>query len=127
MSNRSLKLKLFKESDRCYYCNCQMILTNVSNIKSGQSLPDNAATIEHLISRLEPSRFVKKKKGTRRKVLACYKCNHSKSVLETLCLSRAEILKRSRGYSLNPRGRPKIIKPLNTVQEVKKVLNVDSV
>ena len=81
------------------------------------------ATIEHLISRLEPSRFVKKKKGTIRKVLACYKYNHSKSILETLCLSRKEVLQRSKGYSLNPRGQPKIVKPLSTLKEVKKALN----
>ena len=124
MSNRTLKLKLFKENDKCYYCGCKLVLTNISNIKSGQSLPDNAATIEHLISRLEPSRFVKKKKGTRRKVLACYKCNHSKSILETLCLSRKEVLERSKGFSLNPRGKPKIIRPLETIKEVKKVLGI---
>jgi hypothetical protein len=99
-----------------------MILTNIDKIKSGQTLPDNAATIEHLISRLEPARFVKKKKGTRRKVLACYKCNHSKSKLETLCLSRQEVLARSRGYSLNPRGKPRIIRPLDSIKEVKKAL-----
>lgn len=122
MSNRSLKLKLFQENDRCYYCNCQLILTNIKNLPSGQSLPDNAATIEHLRSRYSVSRFVKKKKGERRKVLACYKCNHGRSILETLCLSRKEVLQRSKGYSLNPRGRPRIIKPLDTVREVKKAL-----
>lgn len=123
MSNRTLKLKLFQENDRCYYCGCKMILTNIKNIPSGQSLPPNSATIDHVVSRYSPYRFVKRKKGQKRKVLACYKCNHDRSTLETLALSRFEILERSRGFSLNPRGKPKIIKPLPTIREVKKVLN----
>jgi hypothetical protein len=40
-------------------------------------------------------------------------------VKETLCLSRAEVLRRSEGFSLSPRGKPKIIKPLPTIREVK--------
>ena len=64
----------------------------------------------------------KKRKGEQRKVIACYACNHNRSILETLCLSRKEVLQRSKGYSLNPRGRPKIVKPLPTLKEVKKAL-----
>jgi hypothetical protein len=123
MSNKTLKLKLHKEHPFCYYCGCLTTLTHIKNIPSGESLPPNSATIEHLISRFEPTRWKQKKNGTRRKVLACYKCNQQRSILETLCLSRVEVLKRSRGYSLNPRGRPKITTPLPTIQEVKKVLN----
>jgi hypothetical protein len=81
------------------------------------------ATIDHIVSRYHVHRWVKKKKGQRRKVLACYECNHSRSVKETLCLSRAEVLKRSQGFSLSPRGKPKIIKPLSTAREALKKLN----
>jgi hypothetical protein len=123
MSNRSLKLKLYEENPFCYYCGCQTILTNIDKIPSGQSLPLNAATIEHRLSRLSHYRWKKKKKGEKRKVIACYRCNHERSTQETLCLSRAEILRRSEGFSLNPRGNPKIIKPLLTVREVRKILN----
>jgi len=121
MSNRELKLKLFKENDKCYYCGRKMILTNEPNLR-GKPHP-LMCTIEHLVSRFHIHRWVKKKPGQRRKVLACYKCNHDKSVLETLCLSRAEVLKRSQGFSLSPRGKPKIIKPLSTVREALKKLN----
>lgn len=122
-ANRALKLKLFEECDKCYYCKCQMILTNISSVSKGQSLPANAATIEHLVSRLSPHRWKKKLKGEKRKVLACYSCNQEKSKLEILCLSRADILNRSKGFSLSPRGKPKIVVPLPTIKEVLKVLN----
>ena len=121
MSNRAIKLKLFQEDDRCFYCGCKMILTNTN----GELLPPNAATLEHRISRLHIKRWVrKKKKEPKRQVLACYKCNHNRSVLEILCLSRAEILRRSNGFSLSPRGKPKIIKPLRTIRAVKKKLGL---
>jgi hypothetical protein len=122
MSNRTIKLKLFETNPHCYYCGCRMILTNIRNIPKGQELPDNAATLEHLVSRFSAYRWKQKRKGERRKVLACYRCNHNRSIQETLCLSRAEILRRSKGFSLSPRGKPKIIKPLPTLNEVKKVL-----
>ena len=123
VSNRTIKLRLYEANPHCYYCGQKMILTNIQNIPKGQSLPENAATLEHLVSRYTIHRWKKKKKTEQRKVLACYKCNHGRSVLETLCLSRAEILRRSKGFSLSPRGKPKIIKPLPTLNEVKKVLN----
>ena len=123
MSNRTLKLKLHSKNPFCCYCGCLTILTNIDKIPSGQTLPPNSATIEHRISRFCPSRWKKKKKGERqRKTIACYACNHGRSILETLCLSRKEVLQRSKGYSLNPRGKPKIIKPLSTLTEVKRAL-----
>jgi len=121
MSLRQLKLKLYKENPYCYHCGCKTLLTNISSGK----LPKNAATIDHLISRMNPGRWIKKKKGQRRKVLACFKCNHNRSVQETLCLSRAEVLKRSHGYSLSPKGKPKIIKPLETEKDVLEKLGIN--
>jgi 5-methylcytosine-specific restriction endonuclease McrA len=119
MSNRALKIQLWKENPNCYYCGKPTILTNLPKAR----LPLNAATIEHLISRYHAHRWVKKKKGQRRKVLACYECNHRRSVQETLGLSRAEVLKRSKGFSLSPRGKPKIIKPVENVREALDKLN----
>ena len=101
-----------------------MILTNIDKIPKGQTLPLNAATIEHVVSRLFPYRWVKKKTERRRKVLACYQCNHSRSVSETLGMSRNEILRRSKGHSLSPIGNPTIETPLNTVEEVKEKLGL---
>lgn len=114
MSLRKLKIKLWYEDNKCYYCQKPTVITNISH----GTLPPDSATIEHCVSRLNPHRWLRKKSGHRRKVLACYKCNQDRSKLETLCLSRAEILQRSRGFSLSPKGKPPIIKPLNTLDEV---------
>lgn len=121
MSNHKLKVQLFNENPRCHWCG------KVTKLICEKSLSGEAdplmATIDHVVSRYHLHRWVKRKQGQKRKVLACYECNHGRSVQETLCLSRKEVLERSRGYSLSPRGKPKIIKPLDSVTEVKKVVN----
>lgn len=120
MSNRSLKLELWQEDPRCHWCHRVTILTDIKRIE-GKANP-LMATIDHVVSRIYPHRWVRKKKGQKRKVLACYECNHERSVRETLSLSRAEVLKRSQGFSLSPHGKPKIIKPLPTIKQVKERL-----
>ena len=110
MSNKTLKLQLWKEDPRCYYCRKPTIITDLS-------------TIDHIVSRYCVHRWVRKKQGQRRRVLSCYECNQRRNNQETLCLSRAEVLKRSQGFSLSPRGKPKIIKPLPTAREAEKRLN----
>ena len=122
MSNRALKLQLYAKNPHCHYCGCHMILTNVKNVTADNPLPPNAATIEHIVSRFHPHRWVKKKKGQHRRVLACLQCNQKKSHQEILSLSRADVLRRCRGFSLSPKGKPKIIKPLKSINQVKKVL-----
>ena len=124
MSNRTLKLELYKKDPRCHWCKRITKLICQPFIR-GHADP-LMATIDHVVSRYNPHRWVKKKKNHRRKVLACYECNHSRSVQETLCLSRAEVLERSKGFSLSPRGKPKIIKPLATVTAVLAKLNSSS-
>lgn len=121
MSNKTLKLELYRENPRCHWCKRVTKLICEPHLKGH---PDPLmATIDHMVSRYHPHRWVKKKKNHRRKVLACYECNHNRSVQETLCLSRAEILERSKGFSLSPRGKPKIIKPLPNVTAVLAKLN----
>ena len=121
MSNHRLKIQLFEKDPRCHWCK------RVTKLICEKALTSEAdplmATIDHVVSRYHLHRWVKRKKGQKRKVLACYECNHNRSIQETLCLSRAEVLQRSRGFSLSPRGKPKIKKPLETVREVKKALN----
>ena len=121
MSNHSLKVELHEKDPRCHWCGRVTILTDEPNLKGSPN--PLMATIDHVVSRYHVHRWVKKKKNQKRKVLACYECNHSRSVRETLCLSRAEVLKRSQGFSLSPRGKPKIIRPLPTAREVIKKLN----
>jgi hypothetical protein len=118
VSNRTLKLKLWNIDNRCYWCKKPTVLTSQ---KSG-SLPPNAATIDHKISRYNYGRWLKTNEGEIRRVLACLKCNQRRCNQETICLSKNELLKRSLGYSLSPKGKPKIITPLKTIREVKKRL-----
>jgi len=121
MSNRSLKLELWQADPRCHWCHRVTVLTDIKRIE-GRADP-LMATIDHVVSRIYPHRWVKKRKGQRRKVLSCYECNHKRSVQETLSLSRSEVVKRSKGFSLNPRGKPKIIKPLPTARETLAILD----
>ena len=121
MSNRTLKLELWQKDDKCHWCKRHTILTHEPNLR-GKPNP-LMATIDHVVSRYCISRWILKKKGQKRKVLACYECNHKRSVQETLGLSRAEILKRSKGFSFSPRGKPKIIKPVENVQSALELLN----
>ena len=121
MSNRTLKLELWQADPRCHWCKRITILTDIPRIE-GIANP-LMATIDHVVSRIYPHRWVKKKKGQQRKVLACYECNHKRSVKETLSLSRAEVVRRSQGFSLSPRGKPKIIKPVKNEREALKKLN----
>jgi hypothetical protein len=120
MSNRSYKLELYKKDPRCHWCRRITKLICKSNLYDVDPL---MATIDHIVSRLSPYRWVKKKKHIKRRVLSCYECNHRRSVRETLSLSRAEILERSKGFSLSPRGKPKIIKPVKNVKEALAKLN----
>ena len=123
MSNRTLKLELWQKDNKCHWCKRVTKLICEANLRHVDPL---MATIDHVVSRYHVHRWVKKKHKGRRKVLACYECNHRRSVQETLGLSRAEVLQRSRGFSLSPRGKPKIIKPVKNVREALAKLNTSS-
>ena len=69
VSNRTIKLRLYEANPHCYYCGQKMIMTNIQNIPKGQSLPDNAATLEHLVTRYSVFRWKRKQKKEQRKVL----------------------------------------------------------
>ena len=120
MSNRSLKFGLYQKDPRCHWCGRITKLICDSNIRHVDPL---MATIDHVVSRYHVHRWVKKNGKHKHKVLACYECNHNRSVQETLGLSRAEVLRRSKGFSLSPRGDPKIIKPVKNVREALARLN----
>jgi len=117
-SNRKLKLRLWQENPHCFYCKKKTILS--VDLKGKQK--SLMATIEHRVSRFSPYRWRKKLKGEKRKVLACYECNQERAKKETLCQSRAEVLRRSRGFSLSPRGKPVFKQPLPSIKDVMKRL-----
>ena len=116
MSNRSLKIYLHKRNSKCHWCQEETILTNISELK-GTPHP-KMATIDHVVSRFNPERWVKRKEGEVRKVLACFECNNRRSTEEQSKKTKEEIRLRSEGFSLNPRGKPNIVKTFKTVEEV---------
>jgi hypothetical protein len=116
MSNRDIKLKLHQADPRCHWCERETKLTNIPEL-NGEADP-LMATVDHLRSRYCLDRFVKPKIGAPTKVLACYECNSRRAQEETDTLSREELVKRSRGFSLNPRGKPIIVEGLSSLDEV---------
>ena len=117
MSNRSLKVKLHAENPLCHWCQRETKLTNIQHIK-GQPDP-LMATVDHIISRLNPHRWVKKNSAEeRRKVLACFECNSKRSQVEVAALSKQELYLRGQGFSLSPKGAPAFTKPVASVEEV---------
>lgn len=70
--------RLFKNADGlCYWCDEPVILG------LRQPLPDNAATIDHLRDRFNPTRWQPMQPGEGpddRTVLACHRCNHTRSI-----------------------------------------------
>lgn len=118
MSNRAFKVHLWEKNPHCHWCG---ELTELTNCPNGQ-VPPNAATIDHLYSKLDLRRWVKRKPGEVKKVLACYACNQRRSIEETARLSKEEIFMRSQGFSLNPTGKPHIIKTLDSLEEVALIL-----
>lgn len=68
--------RLFSEQNgRCCWCNGEMIPTNGKHIKHQ---PANLATLEHLDDKWSPMRG-KWPPGTKRRALACRKCNNDRS------------------------------------------------
>ena len=113
MSNRDIKLKLHQADPRCHWCKRITILTNIPEIRGE---PDPLmATIDHLVSRYHPERWVRRNMT---KVLACYECNARRSREETESLSQAELARRGQGFSLNPRGKPIFIEALDNIDAV---------
>jgi len=117
MSNREFKLKLWQADPRCYWCKRYTRLLNIPEIQ-GPAPPD-LATIDHLVSRYFPERWIKRNQT---KVLACYECNAKRGIEETKKLSREELVKRGQGFSLNPRGKPIIVNMCESLDEVIKTM-----
>lgn len=92
---REQKIRLFKRHPYCYWCGRKLVLTNIKN----GILPKNAATIDHLYSRLSPKRSLPNTNNEIRHVLACRRCNHKRGKFEDKALPYEEKLKRSRGLN----------------------------
>lgn len=75
LSYRRVKLWVL-QSGKCHWCDRDCILLE-PQAKRGP-LPDNAATVDHLRSRLDPKRS-EPARGEVRQVMACNRCNHRRA------------------------------------------------
>ncbi len=89
---------LFKEHPYCYWCNCKLIKCCKQNIKRS-----NMATIDHLRSRLDPSRLMIDNSQNPRTVLSCSKCNNQRAKEEVSKLTKKDLQERSKRYPKNHR------------------------
>jgi len=116
MSYRKQKLRLYNENPHCHWCGCLTILTNEAHIK----MPDpKMATVDHLISRYDPRRWLHTAANEQRKVLACFECNQRRQKEETDQLSKEEILARSRGVLFKPNK--SLPSPVRTLEQLQKL------
>lgn len=77
------------------------------------------ATIDHLISRYDPRRWLHTATNEQRKVLACFECNQKRQKEETAQLTQEEIVARSRGVTFKPKK--SFPAPVKTLDELKKL------
>ena len=74
---------LFKEHPFCYWCNCKLVRCCKQNRKK-----PNVATIDHLRSKLDPSRQMIDYSQNPRTVLSCSKCNQERAKEEVSKLTK---------------------------------------
>jgi 5-methylcytosine-specific restriction endonuclease McrA len=65
----------------CYYCKRPMIRGPLD--VTGKKQPNLLCTLEHLIDRLNPSRWDENHNSEKRYVAACAQCNHGRSAWNT--------------------------------------------
>ena len=88
LSRQRLRL-CFEQLWECWWCGR---LVQIVECNDGK-LPDDAATIDHLDSRLNPLRG--KSRG-RRRVMACHACNHERGAIEEACMPIEQLRQRAR-------------------------------
>lgn len=76
LGKKELRRQLWAEDPKCHWCGIE---TQWPEIKGG-SLPDDAATLDHLYTKYE---MEKRKSEGNPFVLACNKCNHDRGVEAT--------------------------------------------
>ena len=121
-SNRKLKLKLYELDPHCHWCKQKTVLTDVKKMNK-RTINPLMATVDHVYSRYDLRRFVKKTPNEVRKVLACFNCNNTRARQETKQLSRQELYLRGKGFSFNPKGKPIFMTAVNSYEEVLAMLN----
>lgn len=81
------RVRLWQLNPRCRWCGVETVLVTVSQAElPDRKLPANAATIDHLRTKLKPeyraicpSSMPRHRRQEPRTVLACYKCNQQRN------------------------------------------------
>lgn len=68
---RKRRARLMEKDPHCHWCGVKVIYYP---LKKGETMPNNFATLDHLVSRYYKPRFDPKMKQ-KTMVLACFKCN----------------------------------------------------
>ena len=85
--------RLFKIHPYCYWCGCKLLKCCKQNRKK----PD-VATIDHLRSKLDPSRQIIDNSQNPRTVLSCNKCNQERAKKEVSKLTKKDLWERAKRY-----------------------------
>ncbi len=88
--------RLFKKHPFCYWCNCELIESTKKNRRK-----HNVATIDHLRSRLDPSRQIPNYDSNIRTVLSCRRCNNERAKEEVSKLTKKDLWERAKRYPKN--------------------------
>ena len=89
---------LWQRNPHCAWCGCKTRLIH----QKGGALPGDAATLDHIRSKLDPLRRAGGRIGKpwEENVLACYGCNHERGRQEYLALPIEEQRRRSQCYPI---------------------------
>lgn len=83
---RKLRRRLWEADPHCVYCGCETVWW-VSGTGHADK-PSNAATLDHVISRLDPRRYQMDHYPSSYFVLACDSCNNKRGAREDVTLRR---------------------------------------
>lgn len=89
------KIGLWTKDPHCHWCGQLTVIYDYESIHH-KPMPDNCATLDHLRSRLNPSRYEKAGPNEERTVLACFRCNTDRGIQEEQALTKEELRQRSR-------------------------------
>jgi hypothetical protein len=67
--------RLWEQNPHCHWCGTETVLID----QDGGFFPHNAATVDHLRSRLDSSRSEPNPQREQRRVLACWRCNNERA------------------------------------------------
>jgi hypothetical protein len=101
-SNRKRKIGLWNSNPHCYWCGQNTVIYDY--LPKGKAIPDNCATLDHLRSRLDPTRYEPAKPNEERTVLACFKCNVDRAEQERLSMTKEELRQRAQNGHIKKRG-----------------------